>query len=117
VRLFFNTQPEVDYAKTGLPEVYRSILGPADLGVGGRTLLQPVLNFMQTAVSLSYLPAARTGEDKLVTQISILHDLRALDSLRKHLPKVYAEMSRRAFSSDAGRFYLLDSITGAAHGE
>jgi hypothetical protein len=76
-----------------------------------------VLNFMQTAVSLSYLPVTETGEEKLLTQISILHDLRALDPLRKSLPNVYAEISRRAFSSEAGRYYLLDSITGAAHGE
>ena len=117
VRLFFNKQLEVDYAKTGLPELYRSIFRLAELGANGRKMLNPVLNFMQTAVSLSYLPNVETGEEKLMTQISILHDLRALESLRKSLPNVYAEISRRAFSSDAGRFYLLDSICGAAHGE
>lgn len=117
VRLFFNRELEVDYAKIGLPAVYRSLFRPADLGDSGGNLLKPVLNFMQTAVSLSYLPATETGEEKLLTQISILHDLRALDPLRKRLPNVYAEMSRRAFSSEAGRYYLLDSITGAAHGE
>jgi hypothetical protein len=115
VRLFFNRQLEVDYSKAGLPRVYRSLMRSAD--AGGRNLIRPVLNSMQTAVSLSYLPAADAGEEKLFTQISILHDLRALDSLRKSLPAVYAELSRRAFSSEAGRFYLLDSITGAAHGQ
>ncbi|MFO7709392.1 MAG: hypothetical protein R6V84_14580 [Desulfobacterales bacterium] len=117
VRLFFNKQLEVDYAKASLPAVYRSILRPTDLGAGGRNLLKPVLNFMQMAVSLSYLTAGETGEERLQTQISILHDLRALDPLRKSLPGVYAEISRRAFNSDAGRFYLLDSISGAVHGE
>lgn len=117
VRLFFNKQLEVDYAKAGLPEVYRAIFRPADLNAGGRNLLKPVLNYLQTALSLSYLPEAETGEETLQTHVSILHDLRALDPLRKSLPNVYAEMSRRAFNSDAGRFYLLDSITGAAHGQ
>ncbi|MCU0560071.1 MAG: hypothetical protein MUD16_07740 [Desulfobacterales bacterium] len=117
VRLFFNKALEVDYAKAGLPALYRSIFRPADLGDGGRNLIKPVLNFGQTAVSLSYLPATDTGEEKLLTQISILHDLRALDPLRKSLPNVYAEISRRAFSLEAGRFYLLDSITGATHGQ
>ncbi|MCU0538313.1 MAG: hypothetical protein MUF46_00290 [Desulfobacterales bacterium] len=115
VRLFFNRQLEVDYSKANLPEIYRSLLRSTDPG-GSRHLIKPVLNSMQTAVSLSYLPAAEGGEEKLFTQVSILHDLRALDSLRKSLPAVYAELSRRAFSSDAGRFYLLDSITGATHG-
>jgi hypothetical protein len=49
--------------------------------------------------------------------MSILHDLRALEPLRKSLPALYAEMSKRAFTAEAGRFYLLDSITGAAHAE
>ena len=43
--------------------------------------------------------------------------LRALEPLRKSLPAVYAEMSKRASTAEAGRFYLLDSITGAAHAE
>jgi hypothetical protein len=72
---------------------------------------------MQTAVSLSYLPANEVGDGKLFTQMSILHDLRALEPLRKSLPALYAEMSKRAFTAEAGRFYLLDSITGAAHAE
>ncbi len=116
VRLFFNRQLEVDYSKANLPEIYRSLLRSAD-PVSGRNLIKPVLNSMQTAVSLSYLPTAGAGEEKLFTQVSILHDLRALDFLRKRLPTVYAEVSRRAFSSEAGRFYLLDSITGATHSE
>lgn len=117
VRLFFNKELEVDYAKAGLPALYRAMFRPADMGDSGRNLIKPVLNYLQTAVSLSYLPPTETGEEKLLTQISILHDLRALDPLRKSLPNVYAEISRRAFNSEAGRFYLLDSITGAPHGQ
>jgi hypothetical protein len=117
LRLFFNKQLEVDYAKANLPEIYRDIFRAVDVDASHRNLVKPVLNFMQTAVSLSYLPAAEVGEGKLFTQISILHDLRALDPLRKSLPAVYAEMSKRAFNAEAGRFYLLDSITGATHAE
>jgi len=117
LRLFFNKQLEVDYAKANLPEIYRAIFRAVDVDASHRNLVKPVLNFMQTAVSLSYLPAAEVGEGKLFTQISILHDLRALDPLRKSLPAVYAEMSKRAFNAEAGRFYLLDSITGATHAE
>jgi len=35
-----------------------------------------------------------------------------LEPLRNSLPAVYAEMNRRAFSTEAGRYYVLDSITG-----
>jgi hypothetical protein len=107
----------VDYAKANLPEIYRDIFRAVDVDASHRNLVKPVLNFMQTAVSFSYLPAAAVGDGKLFTQISILHDLRALEPLRKSLPAVYAEMSKRAFTAEAGRFYLLDSITGAAHAE
>ncbi|MBI5581769.1 MAG: hypothetical protein HY895_21655 [Deltaproteobacteria bacterium] len=115
--LFFNKQLEVDYAKANLPEIYRDIFRAVDVDASHRNLVKPVLNFMQTAVSLSYQPAAEVGNGKLFSQISILHDLRALEPLRKSLPAVYAEMSKRAFTAEAGRFYLLDSITGAAHAE
>ena len=117
LRLFFNKQLEVDYAKANLPEIYRDIFRAVATDASHRNLVKPVLNFMQTAVSLSYLPAAEVGDGKLFTQISILHDLRALEPLRKSLPAVYAEMSKRAFNAEAGRFYLLDSITGATHAE
>jgi hypothetical protein len=72
---------------------------------------------LQCAVSISYLPPIDAGEEKLYTQISILHDLRALEPLRKSLPAVYDAFNRIAFNSEAGRFYLLDSITGATHAE
>ena len=53
-----------------------------------------------------------------ITHVCILHDLRALEPLRKSLPAVYAEVSRRAFSTEAGRFYVLDSISGeGAHAD
>jgi len=68
-------------------------------------------------VSLSFLPSLETGEDRILTHICILHDLRALEPLRKSLPAVYAEMSRRAFSSEAGSYYVLDSMSGAGHVE
>jgi hypothetical protein len=52
------------------------------------------------------------GEDRLYTQISVLHDLRAIETLKNNLPQVYSEISKSAFLSEAGRYYLLDSIEG-----
>jgi DNA-binding Lrp family transcriptional regulator len=53
----------------------------------------------------------------MMTLISVMHDLRALDVLRKNLPQVYAEISKYVSVSEAGKFYLLDSIEGFNHDE
>jgi hypothetical protein len=79
--------------------------------------VKPVLNYLQVAVSLSYLPSPENPDQRLFTHVCILHDLRALEPLRKSLPAVYDEMSQRAFTSEAGRYYILDSITGVTHGD
>jgi len=115
VRLFFNRQIEVDYSKTNFPEVYRDVFRASETALSNRNLVKPVLNSLQMAVSLSYLFSAADGEERLLTHICILHDVRALEPLRKSLPGVYDEMNRRAFSTEAGRYYVLDSIKGAAN--
>lgn len=117
VRLFFNRQLEVDYSKANFPEIYRDAFQASETAAAHRQLVKPVLNYMQTAVSLSYLPSPDSSDERLLTHICVLHDVRALEPLRKSLPAVYAEMNRRAFSTEAGRFYVLDSITGAAHAD
>jgi hypothetical protein len=118
VRLFFNRQIEVDYSKAGWPDVYRSVFRASEAQPDQRNLVKPVLNHLQTSVSLSYLPADDPEADRPLSHVCILHDLRALEPLRKSLPAVYAEVSRRAFSTEAGRFYVLDSIAGGgAHAD
>jgi hypothetical protein len=117
VRLFFNRQLEVDYSKANLPEIYRDVLRNSATSLSSRNLVKPVLNYLQVAVSLSYLLPPDSADQRLFTHICILHDLRALEPLRKSLPAVYAEMSQRAFSSEAGRYYVLDSITGTTHAD
>jgi len=117
VRLFFNRQLEVDYSKANLPEIYRNILRRSETVPSSGNLVKPMLNYLQVAVSLSYLPSPGNPDQRLFTHVCILHDLRALEPLRKSLPELYAEMSQRAFSSEAGRYYILDSITGVSHAD
>ncbi len=117
VRLLFNRQLEVDYSKASFPEIYRNVFRTVQTTAANCNLVKPALNYMQTAVSLSYLPSGTNGDERLFTHMCILHDLRAIEPLRKSLPAVYAEMNRRAFSTEAGRFYVLDSITGAARAD
>ncbi|MCP4691282.1 MAG: hypothetical protein GY859_24765, partial [Desulfobacterales bacterium] len=48
--------------------------------------------------------------ETLCTSISVMHDLRELESIKSELPRVYAEISRRARASEAGCFYLLEAV-------
>ena len=112
VKLFFNNQLEIDYAKANFPAVYREVFRDNGVDVNQRNLIKPVLNHLQTGISLSFLPAAASADEPLFTHITVLHDYRALDSLKKNLPSVYTEIGKRLSVSEAGRFYLLDSIKG-----
>ena len=112
VKLFFNKKLDIDYSKTHFPRVYREVFNTHNVGFSQRNLVKPSLNYLLIGVSLNYVPLSDTGDDRLVTHISVLHDLRALESLKSNLPQVYSEISKSAFNSEAGRYYLLDSIEG-----
>jgi hypothetical protein len=115
VKLFFNRKLEIDYSKVHFPKIYREVFNTYNVKSNQRNLVKPSLNYLQIGVSLNYVPLTDSGEDRLHTHISILHDLRALEALKNNLPQVYSEISKGAFISEAGRFYLLDSIEGHSH--
>jgi hypothetical protein len=112
VKLFFNKKFEIDYSKTHFPRVYREVFSAQNVASNQRNLVKPSLNYLLIGVSLNYVPLSDGSEDQLYTQISVLHDLRAIETLKNNLPQVYSEISKSAFISEAGRFYLLDSIEG-----
>jgi hypothetical protein len=74
-----------------------------------------VLNYYLFGVSLTYIQPLELSGDKLVTHVTVMQDVRALESLKKNLPQVYSEICKRATASDVGHFYLLDSIKGFSH--
>ncbi len=115
IKLFFNKKFEIDYSKAALPEVYRDVFKSLNLEPNKKNLIQPILNHLQIGISLSYILLSDSEQDRMHTDISILHDLRALEPLRKNLPRVYFELEKRAMISEAGRFYLLDSINGTSN--
>jgi hypothetical protein len=116
-KLFLNKQFEVDYSKSPFPEIYRNILKANNIDPNQQNLIRPSLNYLQIGISFNYIPQSNGAEEKMMTLISVLHDLRALDVLRKNLPQVYDEISKYAGVSEAGTFYLLDSIEGCNHDE
>ncbi len=117
VKLFFNQKLEVNYAKSPFPKVYREILSDNKIDNHQRNLIRPALNYMQIGISFNYIPQGNGLEENMTTLISVLHDLRALDMLRKKLPQVHNEIQNRVKGSEAGMFYLLDSIEGFNHEE
>jgi hypothetical protein len=116
-KLFFNRQLEVDYAKSPFPKIYHHILKANDIESNQRNFIRPSLNYMQIGISFNYMLQSAGTENKMMTLISVLHDLRALDVLRKNLPRVYEEIRKYVSESEAGKFYLLDSIEGFNHDE
>ena len=112
IKLFFNKKLEVDYSKAALPEVYLDLFKSLNVELNKKNLIQPILNHLQIGISLSYVLLSDCQQDRMHTDISVLHDLRALEPLRKNLPHVYSEVEKRAMKSEAGRYYLLDSING-----
>ncbi|CAB1064083.1 hypothetical protein D1BOALGB6SA_8874 [Olavius sp. associated proteobacterium Delta 1] len=112
IKLFFNKKLEIDYAKSPLPAIYQDVLKTHNTGSNSRNLIKPILNYLQIGISLNYMLADDDKDDRTFTHISVLHDLRALEPLRKNLPDVYAAVAKHGFITDSGRFYLLDSING-----
>jgi hypothetical protein len=112
IKLFFNKKLEIDYSTTPLPPVYQDVFKILNVGLNQRNLIKPILNYLQIGISLNYTLASDHQDDRMYTHISVLHDFRALEPLRKNLPEVYAAVLKRGFVSEAGRYYLLDSING-----
>jgi len=117
VKLFFNQKLEVNYAKSPFPKIFRDILNANKIDLNQRNLIRPALNYMQIGISFNYIPQYNGFEENMTTLISVLHDLRALEMLRKKLPQVHNEIQNRVKGSEAGMYYLLDSIEGFNHEE
>jgi hypothetical protein len=117
LKLFFNRQLEVDYSKSAFPGIYRDILKAKKVDSSHLNLIKSALNYLQIGISFNYIPQPGNSKNDMVTLISVLHDLRALELLRKNLPQVYGEIKKHIHTSEAGSFYLLDSIEGFNHDE
>jgi hypothetical protein len=112
IKLFFNKKLEIDYTDSPLPAIYQDALKVNNMGSNQRNLIKPILNYLQIGISFNYMLATDDRDDRMFTHISVLHDLRALEPLRRNLPDVYAAVSKNGFVTESGRYYLLDSING-----
>jgi len=53
---------------------------------------------------------AGSSEQKLCTNVSVMHEVSALEPIKNNLPELYSLINRMASVSEAGKYYLLDSI-------
>jgi len=112
LRLYFSKQLEVNYSNLYIPSMYRRVFRKYNLRESERDSVTNVLNNNQRIVSYNYIPKSSSGNEKLFTNISVMHDIRALDSVKTHFPEFYSEISKVASVSEAGNFYLLDTMKG-----
>jgi len=112
LKLFFAKQLGQDYSDKHLPTVYREVFNTHKISQDEKDTLAGTLNKFQSIVSFNFVPLSGPEKHKLCTNISVMHDFRALEPIKSHLPQVYSEINKKALVSDAGKLYLMDSLRG-----
>jgi hypothetical protein len=112
LRLMLNHDMDIDYSRNRMPQIYRELFHSLRVDATKQKGIIRSLNTDQMGVSFSYVPLEGFGDPRPITSISVLHDVKALETVRQAMPQLYAEISRKATQSEAGKYYLLESIKG-----
>lgn len=114
LHLFFNTRPDAAYSEDRMPGLYQQLLSvsgaPMDMDL--RTQLMESLNTRKIRVIFSYRPENTPLDANYLAAITVMHDLKALEPLKDNMPALYTAIRENTLSSDAGRFYLLETLHG-----
>jgi hypothetical protein len=116
LRLLFNGKIEIDYSRARLPQAYKEVFDTYDMESEEKERFMDSLKKNQIGISFQLIPQSRPGKERLFTNISVMHDFRALEPIKENLPQLYSEIDKKAAVSEAGKFYLLDSIRGYKNG-
>lgn len=109
---FFCKQLEIHYSENRVPSAYKEIFESHHLDGNKKDAVISALNTHQFGVTFSYLLQKGTTNDKLYTDTSVLHNVKALEPIKNHLPEIYSEVGNKATATEAGKFYLLDALQG-----
>jgi predicted PhzF superfamily epimerase YddE/YHI9 len=112
LKLFFSKKLDQSYTEKYLPMTYRKVFDTYEMNQVEKAAIASMLNNHQSVVSFNYVPRSETGKQKLVINISVLHDVKALEPIKSKLPLLYSEINRKAPQSAIGKLYLLDSMSG-----
>ncbi|MCP4119947.1 MAG: hypothetical protein GY737_32040 [Desulfobacteraceae bacterium] len=112
LKILFNQEIKTDYSKANLPLLYRRMEESGTMGPREKKLISRVLNQKQFGLSLNYIPQQGEFNDRVITSIFVMQDLKALDPIKSLAPQLYWTINSSAAISEAGTFYLIDSIRG-----
>ncbi len=112
LKLFFANQLGQDYSEKRLPMIYREVFDTHNISPDAKDTIAGTLNKFQSIISFNFVPMSGSGKHTLCTNITVMHDFRALESLKSRLPQVYSEIDKKSSVSDVGKLYLLDSMRG-----
>jgi hypothetical protein len=112
LKLFFSKKLEQSYTEKYLPLTYRKVFDMYEMNQVAKASIASMLNNHQSIVSFNYIPKTEAEKQKLFINISVLHDIKALEPIKSKLPLLYSEINKKAPQSDIGRLYLLDSMSG-----
>ncbi len=110
-KLFFTKNIEINYSKGNIPKTYQNFFNSYDIGENKKESVIKTLNNSQFGISFSYIPVS--GKNKLHTNISVIHDLNALDPIKNSFPNLFQQLNKEVSLSTVGKYYLLDYIKGS----
>jgi hypothetical protein len=114
LRLMLTPEMDIDYSRNRTPPVYQALFDTLHLDAAQQQDVIRSLRSHKIGVSFTYIPLKMFGDPRPTTSISVLHDVKALEVVRQDVPYLYAEISRKATRTEAGNYYLLESIKGRA---
>ncbi|MDY6903068.1 MAG: hypothetical protein SWH61_00135 [Thermodesulfobacteriota bacterium] len=114
LHLFFNTRFDVTYSENHMPGLYRRLLstGGYEMDVDLRVQLMDSLNNRSIKIIFSYRPEAVSRNSDYLAAITVMHDIKALEPLKNTIPGLYTAIRENTMTSEAGRFYLLETMHG-----
>ena len=112
-KLFFTKNIEINYSKGNIPKTYQNFFNSYDIGDNKKESVIDTLNNSQFGISFSYIPVSVSGNNKLHTNISVIHDLNALDPIKNNFPNLFNQLNKELSLSTFGKYYLLDYIKGS----
>jgi len=117
LRIFFNKKFLVDYSEKNLPEAYKDTFDFFSMKSEYKAAVVDSLKNLQYSIAFNCISKSDSGNGKIVTSVSVMHNVKALEPIKKILPDLYSNINKKAYVSEAGKYYLLDSISGCQQHE